>query len=62
MKGSFIPEEVVSCELEVEQCVVGVGDEGEVLSPLEPKHQVLDIEPSEEHQSEQHHTQYKSLP
>ena len=45
----YIPEVVIRSELKVESSVIGVGDEGEILRPSDPKHEVLDIEASKQH-------------
>ena len=52
----YIPEVGIWSELKVESSIIGVGDEGEILCPLDPEDEVLDIESSKQH----HRQQYNS--
>ena len=45
-----VPEVVIRSEFKVESGVIGVGNEGEIFRPLDPKHEVLDIEASKQHE------------
>ena len=50
-----LPEVVVGHKLKVEESIVGIRDEGEVLSPIDPERQILNVESTEKHHGEQHH-------
>ena len=45
----ILPEVVVRLKLKVEESIIGVCDEGEVLSPLDPEWQILNVESTKKH-------------
>ena len=48
-----IPEVGIWSELKVESSIIGIGDEGEILSPSDPEDEILDVEPSKQHHRQQ---------
>ena len=50
---NHIPEVVIRSELEVEYSIIRVDEEGEILCPSDPKHKVLDIKASQQHDCQQ---------
>ena len=52
----YIPEVGIWSEFKVESSIIGVGEEGEILRPLDPEDEVLDIESSKQHHCQQYNS------